>query len=285
MYLSIDIGGTSIKYGVIAEDELIYSSSIDTLANESNFSVLNRLDIILDAVLKEYSIQAVCISSAGMIDSKNGVVIYANENLPNYTGTNIHDHIQTKYNLQSTIINDVNAAALGEAKHRHVENMFMITVGTGIGGALIIDNKLYEGQNYKAGEVGYLMLENGLTFEDLSSTTFLVKQMKELTSQTLTGFEISKLARDNDANSLKAIDIMTKNLAKGILIITQILDPQLIVLGGGVMESSDLFLPKIKQHIKELDTTQSYNPVIEPAQLGNTAGMLGAYWFYKDNTN
>ena len=159
-YVCIDVGGTSIKYGVLNEDLMFLDNSeIDTEAHKGGQNILDKIINIVKEYKDYYKIEGVCISTAGMVDCNKGEIIYASSLIPNYTGTKIKEIVENIFNIPCEVENDVNCAALAEhfaGGAKGSNTSICLTIGTGIGGAIIINNEIYHGSFGSGGEVGYM---------------------------------------------------------------------------------------------------------------------------------
>ena len=170
-FICIDIGGTFIKYGVISEDgKIITSSKIETEAKIlGGFGILNKIKNIIKEYMKKYEIHGICISTAGIVDTKNGEIIFALEDLiPNYTGLNIKKEIEKEFKIRCEIENDVNCVGLSEiwlGEAKGASSAVCIALGTGIGGYIIIDKRVIHG------------FSKSDSFQDIASTGSLVKRI------------------------------------------------------------------------------------------------------------
>ncbi|AXU28237.1 TPA: ROK family protein [Clostridioides difficile] len=286
-YVCIDVGGTSIKYGFIREDGLIIDkSSLDTEAKEKGGEgILSKIKDIVKNYIKENEISGVCISTAGMVDPVEGKILFALEELiPNYKGMQLKKEVEKEFNIKCEVENDVNCAGLGEmwlGAGRGATSSICLTIGTGIGGCIIINNKLINGFSNSAGEVGYMNI-NGSSFQELASTSSLIKKVakiKNLNENDLNGKIIFDLAKNNDEDCLKELDNMIKSLAVGIANICYVINPEVVILGGGIMAQEKFLKPKIDKALKEVLIERVYkNTNIEFAKRQNDAGMLGALY-------
>lgn len=141
----------------------------------------DRLKIIIDSIKESRCLTGIAISSAGIIDPLKGKIIYANKNIPNYKGTNLKRILEEEYKLPVTVENDVNSALLGELNYgdyQNVHSALMITIGTGVGGALYLNNQIYHGFLDSAGEIGYSLVD-GQNIEAIASTRALVDRVSE----------------------------------------------------------------------------------------------------------
>lgn len=286
-YICIDIGGTAIKYGVVQSGEIpevIRNDSCKT--PENGTKILQKVfDIIEDLKRKYGQAEAVCISSAGIVNSEEGCILEANDDLiPGYTGTKIADRVKEKFGLPCFVENDVNCAAMAEyyagaAKGYH--SMLMLTIGTGIGGAFIADGKLLKGHTYSACEVGYMNMEEG-TFEEIAATSALAaRTAKRLhkTADEISGKWIFEQAQDGNEVCIEEIDRMCDILAKGISNICYVLNPEIVLLGGGISAQTDWLKPRIEMGMeKYLIPVIRKKTKLDFAKFKNQAGMIGAYY-------
>lgn len=286
-FVCIDVGGTSIKYGVIEENgNIITKNSMDTEALEKGGSgILEKIKYIVRNYIETYKIDGVCISTAGMVDSTEGKIVFGLEHLiPGYTGMEIKKEVESEFNIRCEVENDVNCAGLGETwlgSGKESTSSVCLTIGTGIGGCIILDKKLIHGFNNSAGEVGYMNVM-GANFQDIASTTSLIKKVakrKNIDEKNINGKIIFEMAKSNDKDCLKEIDNMIKSLAVGISNICYILNPQVVILGGGIMAQEDFLKPKLQKALKDTLIDNVYkNTTLEFAKMQNDAGMLGALY-------
>lgn len=286
-YVCIDVGGTSIKYGLIREDgDIINKSSMDTEAKEKGGAgILEKIKSIVKVYIANEKIEGICISTAGMVDPKEGKIVYALEDLiPGYTDMEIKREVEKEFNIRCEVENDVNCAGLGEmwlGAGKGASSSVCMTIGTGIGGCVILNNRLINGFSNSAGEIGYINI-NGETFQDLASTSSLVKrvaQIKGKNEKDMNGKIIFDLAKNNDKDCLKEIDNMVKSLAIGIANVCYVINPEVIILGGGIMAQEEFLKPRIEKALKEVLKDRIYkNTKLEFAKRQNDAGMLGSLY-------
>lgn len=192
--------------------------------------------------------RGICISTAGMVNPYMGSIAYSGPQIPGYKDTKIKDLFEEKFGIRTSVENDVNAAGLAEAltgAAKAYNKVLCLTIGTGIGAAFINNKQIYYGSNFAACEVGYMKLD-GHNFQDLASTTALVDfvaREKKISSEELNGKIIFELAEKNDELCLLGIERMITYLALGISNICYILNPDCVVLGGGIMARKDLIAP------------------------------------------
>ncbi len=292
VYAVVDIGGTSIKYGVINEEgTLLENSNRDTNAKAGGLCIMEKVKDIIHLVKKEYDIQGICISTAGMVCPNEGKILYAGPTIPNYTGIEIKKILEKEFSLPCFVENDVNCAALGEfyaGAGIGSHSMACLTIGTGIGGAIIVNGKILHGFSHSAGEIGYMRIHNE-HFEDIASTTALVKNVasrKNINPSSIDGRYVLEHYENNDLICKEEVEKLADHLALGISNIVYVLNPEVVVLGGGIMAREDIFRPLIEKNLQKYLITSVYqNTKLAFAKLQNTAGMKGAYYHFKEKSS
>lgn len=291
-----DIGGTFIKYGVVNEEGRILMKSKFTTPNENcAVSIPEHLISVINTLSKEYEISGVAISTAGQVDSEKGEIIFASDNLPGYSGSKIVKIITNSAKLKCIVENDVNAAAVGEmwkGAAAGENTFFCMTLGTGIGGAIIINGKLYKGAGGFAGEIGHTIInENGEKcncggkgcYERYASTSSLIrKYLKESGIKgEISGIEIIEKLNKNDPIAIRVYNEFLDHIVTGLVNITHLMDPGLIVIGGGISEQGEPFFAELNKKFKNmvLKSYASYTKIVQ-AKLGNDAGLLGAAYLF-----
>lgn len=289
MYICIDIGGTAIKYSLANVDGMLQEiHEMPTAAQtEGVQGIVKRVDEIITTYEQQHGVAGVAISTAGIVDTEAGNIIYAlPEVLPGYTGWNWKDHIATKFHLPCAVENDVNCAALGElwrGAGNGYDSLVCLTIGTSIGGAIIWHKKILHGASHSAGEIAFMEIDGGKLYT-LATTTRLVADVakaKGVDAMTLTGKDVFSLVKEKDADAVTALDAFTKYLAAGLTNVMALLNPPLIVLGGGIMAQGEVLRPLLEQHIQERVAPTLYErTALAFAALGNTAGMVGALYHF-----
>ena len=290
MIALFDIGGTSIKYGVADENRegffLVGSGETDSNAKKIKGQGIEKKVIQLtEKMAGQYAISGISISTAGMVDAAKGRIVYANENIPEYTGLDWKTDIQTYLHLPCEVENDVNAAALGEYVYgagAGSRSMLMMTIGTGIGGAIIQDGRILRGHTNSAGEIGYMYMD-GKAFQDIASTTALVQTAQKLIGEKeLNGRIIFKRAMEGDKICAAAIEDICRKISAGIFNCVCLLNPEVVLLGGGIMEQREHLYPRIRERMDGyLLPFIAARTRLAMAQLGNRAGMLGAFYHFR----
>ncbi|MBK0348320.1 ROK family protein [Aerococcaceae bacterium zg-ZJ1578] len=292
-YLGIDIGGTFIKYALLDEqgEALTETYKVKTHCTESTNYILEQVIAICEEMQAKYDFKGVAVGTAGVVNSSDGSIAYAGYTIPEYTGTPIKRQVESATGRRCTVINDVNAACLGEywkgfGQANRPQSLVCLTIGTGVGGAVLIDGHLYEGSSYMAGEVGYLPLANGKMFQDAASTTALLAQAESALGYQVSGEQFFELLAANDEKVQVVFDSFIDSLAQGLLTIHYLLNPEQIVLGGGVLAQKAVILPALTRRLSEIVIDQRFlSAKISAAQLGNNAGMLGALYYHLHEAN
>jgi glucokinase len=283
-YAGIDIGGTSIKYGIVDQNgKVICHWEIPTQAEQGGLGIVKNVIALIDSLMKmDLLISGIGISTAGVVDSDKGEILYANENLPCYTGTQWKEIINSKYGLNCSVHNDVNAAALAESwvgAAKGLKNFFCMTIGTGIGGSVFLDGELYKGSHNQAAEIGYMSTDGKAEWlEKKASTSALIKKVQnELNVDDADGKKIFSRARENVDGYRLILDEWIDEVAKGIANVIYLFDPGVIVIGGGISNEKEYLTDKISERLhRKMPEGFMRETVIKTAQCGNDAGIIGA---------
>ncbi|TKH11991.1 ROK family protein [Peribacillus simplex] len=281
-YLAFDIGGTQIKYGIVNQEGSILSQSlIDTESHLGGHAIIEKVIALSQGIIENHSVDGVAISTAGQVDIHTGIIVGAGETIPNYTGVEVKNLVSNALDLTVEVRNDVDCVALGEQwlGNHDTNNLIALTVGTGIGGAIVIDGKMYSGHSFSAGEWGYMLIE-GEPFEKNASISGLIRfaqRYKE--NRNWTGKEIFDLYDRGDINIKKAVSQFYKYLAIGISNLIYIFNPEKVIIGGGITARGDTFLQEVRFEMqKHLQPSFYRNTEIVLAKLSNNAGMIGAVY-------
>lgn len=305
-YVGIDLGGTFIKGGIVDNDgNVIVSDKAPTQSDlgqekvAQNISAL-ALSLIKKANLTVNDVVGIGMGAPGMIDSKTGVVIFSN-NL-NWRYFDVASSVSKLVGLPVKIANDANVAALGEVKFGVAKNLsdaIMITLGTGVGGGIVVDGKLVEGNQSAGAELGHSVIvldgepcscgRKGC-LETYASATALIRDTKRAMENNKQSkmWEIGSLDKvtgktsfdyyDTDESAKAVVDSYIKHLACGLTNFANVFRPQAIILGGGVCAQGDNLLKPVQKLLNEELYAGDKGPQVPVviAELGNGAGLLGA---------
>lgn len=282
--LTFDIGGTNIKYAISNEKFILTDKhTVPTEAQKGG----QELVLKIISIIEQYdNIDRIGISTAGQVDSENGIVVYSTDNIPYYTGMMVKKIIENKTGIPTFVENDVNAFAMGEAKFgagKGKSDFLCLTYGTGIGGALYLDNKLYKGMGSSAGEFGHMITHAGGKqctcggegcYECYASTKALLDSVNKRNSTQLNAFEIFEKENFSKPEIRSVIDQWIDEMIIGLINIIYIFNPPLIVLGGGIM-NEDYVIDLIDRKIYNLLMENFRDVNIVRSKLGSDAALLG----------
>jgi glucokinase len=305
--VAVDIGGTKILTVLFsAGGKILAEDTRPTLAAEGVEAVIARLCDAISAVIQEAhsTVGGIGIACAGGIDTLHGVVVTPSPHLPGWVDIPLARILRGKFALPVYILNDASAAALGEHRFgagKGVRDLVLLTLGTGIGGGIIADGRLYLGGAGGAGGLGHMNIDvkgadcprgNKRCLEMLASGTAVAReavkmiqqgrdsaliQMAEGKIDKVTAEMVGQAARKGDGLSLQVISQAAYYLGVGMVNIANIFNPELIVLGGGMAEMSDLLMGPGRRMVDERAFTIAARAVrIVTAGLGNEAGVYGA---------
>lgn len=283
-FACVDIGGTAIKYGILrADGTIVEKAETPTQAHLGGVALAGKVKGLVEALIKkDPAIAGVAISSAGVVDSEKGCIIHASDAIPGYIGVDYKEVVERPLGLPVEVENDVNCAGLAEAKSgagQGASSMLMLTIGTGIGGCFIENGQLLNGSCFSACEVGYIPID-GVPFQDAGATMALVRDVanrKGEPEEEWNGKRIFALADAGDADCVAAIDTMCEVLGQGMAMISFVLNPEKIVLGGGIMAQGE----KMRDRLERVFAAHTIpliakNTKIAFAGHANDAGMQGA---------
>lgn len=286
-YISFDIGGTDIKYAVLDET--------GTFLDKGKFpSDRNSGQTILDGLTekaKEYeNLAGVALSVPGFVNCFSGYIEFGGS-IEDFNGFNIKEYLEEKLNLPVSAENDVNCVALAEKWKGNAQNetdFLCMTIGTGVGGACYLNDKLYRGSSFMAGEFGFMItqgLQNNTTNENILSRTGSMLSLREkyakykgLSVEQVTGLDVFQAYEAGDPHARHEMNLFFDSLSIAIYNLFFILNPNKILLGGAVSQRDDLFT-ELEWRIKRLDTFGKNIPV-ERCYFMNDAGVLGALYHH-----
>lgn len=285
--LCFDIGGTFIKYGLVENGELKNTGKFAT-ARDNGEQVLQDMEAVAASYPQGF-LDGISISSPGFADNKSGEIVSGNV-IEGFNGLNIRDYFKARTGLPVALENDANCATLAEyglGNGQGVDNMALMTLGTGVGGGLVLNGKLYGGNRNMAGEFGFLFIHGIHTdrpedeiLSGYASTRALTENVSKVLGREVDGIEVFRLAEEGNEQVLACLDTFLDSLAMGIYNVAYTVAPQKILIGGGVSEQP-MILDEVKKRVSALTPSFSVdlNDIldIDRAKFGNEAGMMGAY--------
>jgi len=271
LYIGVDIGGTSIVAARFSESELLERTEVPTGANRPALEIMESLAEAIEKVLTD-EVLGIGIGMPGFMNVESGEILQIN-NIPSFNGFAIKPWVEERFNLPTFQNNDANCFALGEAYYgagKKYTNMVGVTLGTGLGGGIILNRKIHTGLLGGAGELGCVPFHGGIS-EDICSAALFKNKYKT------TGLELYNKAKAGDQESLAVFEELAHNIGELLRLVTYVLAPEAFVIGGSVANSWDL----LENTIREDMDTKFLAPIITrkidlvPAQLDN-AGLYGA---------
>lgn len=285
--VGIDIGGTNIRAALLDEERNILDKI--KIKNEVSKGPEYNLDKIINYIninWKSKGIKGIGVGSPGPLNIKTGTILKA-PNLIGWDNFNVKKYIESKAELKTKVNNDANVAGLAEAMigcAKGAESVFYITVSTGVGGALIINNKIINGANSFAGEICNLIINedkyshSGLVqggLEGQCSGPNIARKASEVLGRNIKTPEVFELYKNNNEEIKVLVDELCENLSKGISNIISVVDPEVIVLGGSVILYNqsliEIIIEKVKEKVINKDKVD-----IRVAKIGDDAGLKGA---------
>ena len=292
-YLGIDAGASSFKCGVVDEDnDIVYKSFIKTNNNQTNEEALNNLSILIDDAKSKYKLESIGVGLPCVVN--NDKIIMA-PNLPNWDNIDFGTYLRTKYKLPIAIDNDANAGAVAElvaGNGKDLDNFVYITLGTGIGGAIIINKQIYRGNIGGAGEIGHILTSTKSkadekykyrvgTLELRAGRYGIIHTYKELAAQNkikVQNIDVKDIVDLADKGNQIAIQTLTKTehqLGCAIITINHILDIGNFIVGGGISQSK-LLLNTAEITAKERTLPSVSKVNIIKAKYMQSTGIIGA---------
>ena len=298
MILGIDIGGTTVKLGLVDREGRMHAQTeVSVCFDGYETPILTTVLRAAKAFLQRENtaVEGVGISATGQIDDEHGVVIGTNGKIPHYEGARLKADTEAALQAPVWALNDANAAALGEAftgGARGYREVVMLTLGTGVGGGLILNGRLYSGARGIAGELGHFTLyQDGRKcpcgkrgcLEEYASTTALIARAERQTGRTgWNGRMIFEGAAQGDPLLRLALDGWLDDVAAGVTGLVHIFNPELVLIGGGVSAQQALLIdPLAAQVRKSIMPAFAEGLEVRAAALQNDAGLVGAVYYFK----
>lgn len=307
MYLGIDIGGTAVKIGMVTEEgKILLSNSYDVAFDSYETPIFDTVKKSIEIFIRENyidmkSIEGIGVSATGQVNSNTGTIIGVGGNIKNWCGTEIKKELEEIYNIKTTVVNDANCMVIGEqwvGKDRGYKNIVGVTIGTGVGGGIIVDSKILLGSIGIAGELGHFSINsegkkctcgNIGCYEQYASTTALIKIVRDkfeeldilsFKKEDLNGKVIFEEVSRGNKKLQEILDEWIINIGKGLVSLVHIFNPEIIIIGGGVSKQEELFIKPLRKYVLENVMKRfGENLRLEAAELGNNAGLVGAVYY------
>lgn len=305
--IGIDVGGTNVKIALVTgEGQIVYSNSVPTRAEMGYEYTVNNIKGAIYELMKETKtetkdIEGIGFGFPGQVDCDNGIVKLL-PNIPGWVNVPIAKLIEDEFHIPTRIDNDARCAALGElyaGAGKGCKNLVCVTVGTGVGSGLIINGKVVRGASNAAGEIGHIKLQMhdgpmcgcGDTgcmeaFVSAPSIVAMAKdyinggksaKFRELANPEISAYIVAEAAKAGDKVAQRIFKKMGEYLGIGLASVVNLLNPERVIIGGGVADAGEIFLEPVRRTLKERAMEIAGGAVeVVPAQLGNTAGVIGA---------
>ncbi len=310
-YAGIDLGGTDIKYGLAdSSGGIIVYRSKPARVSKGHDILLENLkecarELLLYARENKLRVPYLGVGSPGTVDSDKGTILGLSPNIPDWKGTKLAAHLSKHLKLPVYVGNDANLMALAEVMFggaRGYKNVFCTTIGTGIGGAVIVDGKLVTGKSYSAGEFGHIpIIKDGRQckcgqkgcLEPYASLSGLLRSARTLAGKAKKKSAFAKLIQEkksltvkdifyyykaNDSVAVKAVETQADYMASGLAAVVNLLNPEVVVIGGGIADAGGAgYIGLIKRLLKaRVLPNAAVDLKVVRAKLGNKAGFIGA---------
>ena len=285
-FLCFDIGCTDIKYGVIENGEILLKKKVKNNIEAGLENFKENLTIIVDCLTSTMDIACVGVSCAGSIDIYQSKLVVSPDHAKWLTGFDFKSFFMDKFGLQCYADNDVNCFGMAEMKAgygQEYDHFLMMTVGTGIGGAVIMKKDLWRGPNFNAGEFGRMIMQNGVKYEDVASTSALVRSAKAAGLDVNDGVDVFKLYDEGNDVAERIVKNFYDYLAIGVANIVFSFTPQAVIIGGGIT-NRESFCDELKVELQKILHHSFYETVVvKNSYFKNDGGMIGAYYLARDS--
>ena len=289
LYLGLDVGGTKIAGGLVTGDgQVVLSRRVPTPLT-GRTDLLGALIGLAQSLLAEAPEPpiAVGVGTGGQVDVERGFVLAASNLLPGWTGTDVRGALEAALNLPVFVDNDVNALAVGEGRFgaaRGLPTVVFLALGTGVGGALLLDGRVHHGSHWSGGEFGYVFLASDedarrKTLEEWAAGPGLVQTWREMVGSEapMSGADVAAEAtRDPDGPAARAVARTGEALGFGLAGLANALDPDLIVIGGGLASVGAPLLEPAIRILRQYGVPGPADCPVVPAALGPDASLIGA---------
>ncbi len=280
LIVGLDVGGTKIHAGLVTpQGRVLKRFKVPTEASKGRSVILKNIEAAICGVWHN-DVRAIGVGLAGIVDAKKGIYLQGPNFPRSFRNISVAKELKRRFSVPVMVDNDVHCFTLGESRFGAGKGHSLVvglTLGTGIGGGIVIDGRLYRGKNNAAGEVGHMIIgDNARDFEDLASGTAMARMYAERTGVRLDALSVERAALKGDQAAIETISIMRNALAVGIANIIHVLNPEVVIIGGGVSRMKALWSGLSKRVRSHLVYPQLAKTPIKKAVLGDTANVVGA---------
>ena len=310
LFIGLDLGGTNLKYALgTSKAEIIVKYSKPSLADQSQKKIFENMFSAVDQLLQEAKkrnekVNAIGVGSPGCVDFNNGKLLGPTPNFKDWANVPIKTNFEEKFNLPTWVDNDANLLALAESRKgagRNYSTILCVTLGTGIGGGIIINHELHRGTHYSAAEIGHIIIEydgkpcncgNRGCLEAYTAAPAMVERYRKKLKRSGVMFDFEDLntelifqkAELNEDLAKETIIEMCDYLGVGLANVANTIDPDIIIIGGGVAEAGEEFIQRIEQVIRQ----NALKPIarklkVAKAELNLASGIMGAILLAVEN--
>lgn len=288
-FIGVDLGGTNVRVAKVTENGTILQMVKEaTEIAKGTEHVIQKIISMIEQINGYQEVSGIGMGVPGPVDTKNGKMILAT-NLPGFEGYPIAERIENHFHLPTYLDNDVNVAGMGEAvlgAGQGKDIVYYVTISTGIGGALVVNQRVIAGKNGHAGEIANLIIDrdrqkvnylNVGAVENEASGTAITRKGKAIFGEDKIRHagDVFDLARQGDEKALKLCDEVAYDLAVMFSQIAHVVDPEVFVVGGGVMKGKDVFFAKMEEYFRTMIHKGMQTVVFKEAQL-EEPGIVGA---------
>lgn len=311
LFIGLDLGGTNLKYALGKETgDIVKKMMKPSLADQDQKKIFENIysaihELLEEAKREKESVLAIGIGSPGSIHFEKGKLIGKTPNIESWANAPIKKNIENRFNITTWVDNDANVVALAESRlgaGKGFANALCLTLGTGIGGGLILDNQLHRGAHHSAAEVGHTIVEfdgrpcncgNRGCLEAYTAAPAIVERYRKKLKRTGLTYNVSELTTEfifekaelSEDLARQTIEETCNYLGAGIASIVNVVDPDVVIVGGGVSDAGPEFVQRIEDVVKEYSIKAIAKDLkVVKATLGNDAGVAGAILLAAENT-
>jgi glucokinase len=310
VYAGIDIGGTNIKYGLTDRNgHVLFKDRRPTMVEKGADPLLHLITNISETLLyhaadEEFEVKWLGVGTPGAVDAKTGKILGQSPNIDGWCGTELGQILAERLNMPVLVDNDVNTMAVAEARFGAAvgySSVICVALGTGVGGGIILDGKLWRGSNHAAGEVGHITLNADGDpckshmpgcLESLCSSSAIIERckhklkndlspiFKEVLEGSIENINIKRIftaVKKGDDIAQSVMDETARYLGIGLAGVVNLINPEIVVIGGGIADGGGGFVESVSAHIRKYACEPATeNLRVARATLGNDAGFIGA---------